>query len=420
VNSKTHSSRSFDLAVVAAFAVLPLSDVPAQPCGDLDGDGSATVSDAVTLLRYLFLGAPPPEICVRLDQAWFQWPIEEGGNGHWYRLTGPGTRSQVQDEALRVGGYLVVINHAEEQSWLNEQFPPTQRDPNLWIGLFQDLNDPDCTPACEPERGWKWVNGETSEYRGWARGEPNNDTAAVPSEDHAVMHCFGVGLWCDFHESTVLRGIVEAPGDCIEPTPVVPGFIHQGKNPEGLNEYEHEVTRVLFVLLSFEGALGRFLIAKYEVSQEEWRRVIDSHPEIVLEPPPPAPNVVGADLPMHQVSWNDCRAWVDAVGLELPTVNQWEAACSGQSDLYEVAWFDDNSGNMPHPVGTKKANQFGLHDMLGNMFEWCEDAAGAGARSVRGGGWDTVAASVSCSGAFSHSEATRASDVGFRPVFNLR
>jgi hypothetical protein len=168
------------------MAMSPPSSVFAQQCvdGDSNGDGALDLSDAVHILLHLFAGGPAPARCPellelqvrvqaleselagcqamldaarlandrleteleqvhqRLDGSWFQWPVEEDGNGHWYRFTSPGTWSEVQAEALRAGGHLVVINDAGEQGWLNEQFPPTERDPNLWIGLKQDLTDP--------------------------------------------------------------------------------------------------------------------------------------------------------------------------------------------------------------------------------------------------------------------------------------
>lgn len=89
---------------------------------------------------------------------------------------------------------------------------------------------------------------------------------------------------------------------------------------------------------------------------------------------------------------------------DLPTEAQWEYACRAgstgryckladgteitKSTLREVAWYDDNSGERTHPVGQKKPNAFGLYDMHGNVWEWCEDLyqAGGSERVGRGGG----------------------------------
>ena len=90
---------------------------------------------------------------------------------------------------------------------------------------------------------------------------------------------------------------------------------------------------------------------------------------------------------------------------DLPTEAQWEYACRAGSTgnycrladgieitadtLGKVAWYADNSGNKTHPVGQKKPNAFGLYDMHGNVWEWCEDlySAGDSYRVIRGGGW---------------------------------
>jgi len=121
-----------------------------------------------------------------------------------------------------------------------------------------------------------------------------------------------------------------------------------------------------------------------------------------------------SDRPVINVSWddvNDFCKWLSAKideNVHLPTEAQWEYACRAGTtgdrygDLDEIAWYDKNSDKRNHPVAQKKPNVFGLYDMLGNVWEWCNDFYGeyptgavvdpTGPRSgvfrvLRGGSW---------------------------------
>jgi formylglycine-generating enzyme required for sulfatase activity len=121
-----------------------------------------------------------------------------------------------------------------------------------------------------------------------------------------------------------------------------------------------------------------YLIARTEVSQATWNKVMGTDPS----------KHKGADLPVEMVSWEDAQSFCEKTGLALPTEAQWERACrAGTSarffhgddvaSLGDYAWYAtmdiDPKAIESHPVGKKSPNAFGLFDMLGNVSEWCGD-----------------------------------------------
>jgi formylglycine-generating enzyme required for sulfatase activity len=94
----------------------------------------------------------------------------------------------------------------------------------------------------------------------------------------------------------------------------------------------------------------------------------------------------GERRPVEQVTWEDAQAFIQRLNAQkgeevyrLPTEAEWEYACRAGTtgarygDLDRIAWYGENSGNQTHPVGEKAANAWGLHDMLGNVWEWVGD-----------------------------------------------
>ena len=155
--------------------------------------------------------------------------------------------------------------------------------------------------------------------------------------------------------------------------------------------------------------LSGYYIGMYEVTQELWEAVMGSNPSYHA----------ASQYPVESVSWNDCKEFVSRLSsltgrtFRLPTEAEWEYAArggnqsrhykySGSDNIGNVAWHAGNSGSSTHAVGTRTANELGIYDMSGNVWEWCSDWYGfysAGAqtnpqgpssgslRVLRGGSW---------------------------------
>jgi formylglycine-generating enzyme required for sulfatase activity len=146
-----------------------------------------------------------------------------------------------------------------------------------------------------------------------------------------------------------------------------------------------------------EVSVSAFLIDKHLITQDQFQKVMGENPS----------RWKGSDNPVEQVRWSDAvrycnkrseleglqpcydlKTWkcdFEANGYRLPTEAEFEYACrAGTTTSYlsgdtptklgEFAWFDKNSGGRPRPVGQKQPNNWGLYDMCGNLWEWCNDS----------------------------------------------
>jgi formylglycine-generating enzyme len=208
--------------------------------------------------------------------------------------------------------------------------------------------------------------------------------------------------------------------------------------------------------------LASFLIGQYEVTQSEYASVVGSNPSFNYG--------VGDNYPVYYVSWsnavsfcnlksqqeglaecydlNDWSCDFDANGYRLPTEAEWEYAargginwqdnlrysgCHNESDLINYAWYSSNSNGQSHEVGTKLPNQLDIHDMSGNIWEWCNDwyedsyysngssinptgPASGNLRVLRGCGWSYYAVYCRVASRYNYNPTYATYSNGFRIV----
>jgi len=242
-------------------------------------------------------------------------------------------------------------------------------------------------------------------------------------------------------------------------------FNSLGKNSQGYDEYRHRQTGIVFVFLpggrflmgspeeeegfreeqpAHQVSLSPFLIAKYEVSQLEWKQVIGQSPM----------SSTSDELPVTYVSVEDCQRFCDIAKFSLPTEAQWEYACRGGtstkfsfgdsittaqvnfSPSYDNPAVTGQDRGNALAVDSLEPNGFGIHNMHGNVLEWCQDlydekffstpeasyrdpVSTSGSQHVaRGGSWGD--SSKICRSAFRLGIPSGPfSRSGFRPVFNF-
>jgi formylglycine-generating enzyme required for sulfatase activity len=188
-----------------------------------------------------------------------------------------------------------------------------------------------------------------------------------------------------------------------------------------------------------------FWIADSPVTGEQYRAVMGVNPSQFQDQP---------ELPVENVNWGEACEFCEIVGrrsdrmIRLPSEAEWEYACRAGSvtqfhfgdvaaDLIEYAWFEQNSRNHTAPVRQKRANTWGLYDIVGNVWEWCLDGwhddyigapcdgsawvelANGRRRCVRGGAWDMDAFRCRSSYRSYDWEEIGTSRTGFRVVVDI-
>ena len=238
------------------------------------------------------------------------------------------------------------------------------------------------------------------------------------------------------------RDRAEAERDTLGPPPVGPAGMEFVWVPAG--EFRMGSTELRVGPMSVADFYGEtpvtqvrisrgFWLGKYEVTQDEWAAVMGSNPSTFSG---------CGRCPVEEVSWDDVQGFIQRLNRQagravyrLPTEAEWEyAAHAGTTgdrygNLDAIAWYESNSGFHSHPVGQKAPNAWGLHDTIGNVWEWVEDWYGAypggavtdprgpgsgSGRVSRGGGWHHDEIGVRAFARFRREPGYRFDSLGFR------
>jgi formylglycine-generating enzyme len=206
------------------------------------------------------------------------------------------------------------------------------------------------------------------------------------------------------------------------------------------DEYSFELEKPIHTV-----RVSNFYIGKYEVTFEEY----DKFCAITHRKTPNDEGWGRENRPVINVNWEDVMAYcqwktqISGQKYRLPTEAEWEYAARGKQnyrypgnlEVEKVAWNENTSGNETHHVGTKVANGFGLHDMSGNVWEWCSDwynlyppdaqtdpkgATTGTYRVIRGGGWSAKNRFCRVSNRSRMKPTLRDGNLGFRVVCEVK
>ncbi len=244
----------------------------------------------------------------------------------------------------------------------------------------------------------------------WAtllEAEPNPNVVTSPALRDAIR---ATGLaWRVLDAATQVEMLLVPPGTFVMGCSSGDGNCQSNESPA------HQVT-----------ITSPYYLSRRELTQDQWVAAMGSNPSDFggwLYPG-------SGNRPVEKVSWDMAQEFMSATGMRLPTEAEWEMACrAGTStptylagvQIGQMAWMGTNNGSPSSMTwGTKQVglllpNALGLHDMLGNVWEWCQDRGGAyatvaqtnptgpstgGTRVLRGGNWFNIAPVVRCSTRF--------------------
>lgn len=133
-----------------------------------------------------------------------------------------------------------------------------------------------------------------------------------------------------------------------------------------------------------------FQMGKFAITQQQWRTVACNFEWSKIVLPPDPSFFKGNQHPVERITWHEATEFCDRLTLKfgrtfrLPTEAEWEYACRAGStspfffddtkdEIGDYAWYNENAAHHTHPVGQKRPNPWGLYDIIGNSWEWCQD-----------------------------------------------
>ncbi|MDR1729137.1 MAG: formylglycine-generating enzyme family protein [Prevotellaceae bacterium] len=206
-----------------------------------------------------------------------------------------------------------------------------------------------------------------------------------------------------------------------------PSFSYPAQRIEKIQKYmDHRASRNVgdleLIYVEGSGDVKSFYIGKTEITQGQWRRVMNSNPSGFGRCP---------TCPVEKVSWEEAQEFLKKLNQQtgmkyrLPKLDEWEYAAkggkkslrtqfSGSDNMGEVAWCAYNSEEGTHPVAQKAPNELGIYDMTGNVSEWIANLYDKNIRFIKGGSWSDDAANSIISKNETYHVNHKNNHIGFR------